>query len=149
MNIKPAKSGRVLQGNTPWGDYSIHIARDHDGPVYDANGNQLGTVILAIKTPPPSPRGGIVRGVIHAAASVAKTSLGIDRASDEQIKARLDVCRACPGGHAIYRRDKLHTCGPMLQSMRDAGRGTCGCILRGKARDPAEDCPFGWWPKAK
>lgn len=89
----------------------------------------------------------VLRHAGHAAASVAKTSLGIDWATDEQVEARLNVCRQCPGNHAIWRDDDVHTCGPMLASMREAGEGTCGCILRKKARDLAENCPFGWWPE--
>jgi hypothetical protein len=95
----------------------------------------------------------VLRHASHAATSVAKTSLGIDRATDEQVEARLNVCRQCPGDHAVWRDDPasggdVHTCGPMLGSMREAGEGTCGCVLRKKARDLAEDCPFDWWPKA-
>ncbi len=94
----------------------------------------------------------VIRHAGHAARSVAKTTLGIDRASEAQVEARLNVCRQCPGGHAVWtpggpRGGDVHTCGPMLQSMRDAGEGTCGCILHKKARDRAEDCPFGWWSK--
>ena len=59
----------------------------------------------------------------HAATSVAKTTLGIDRASEEQVEARLDVCRQCPGQHAVWRDEDVHTCGPMLASMREAGQG--------------------------
>jgi hypothetical protein len=108
------------------------------------------------RTPTPSrPQSSIARQGLnvlrhagHAATSVAKTSLGIDRATDEQVEARLNVCRQCPGDHAIWRNGDVHTCGPMLASVREAGEGTCGCVLRKKARDLAEDCPFGWWPEA-
>jgi len=89
----------------------------------------------------------VLRHAGHAATSVAKTTLGIERATDEQVEARLNVCRRCPGNHAVWRDEDVHTCGPMLASMRGAGVGTCGCVLRKKARDLAEDCPFGWWPK--
>lgn len=82
----------------------------------------------------------------HAARSVVKTSIGIDRATNEQVESRLAICRQCPGDHAVFRSGELHTCGPMIASMREAGEGTCGCILEKKARDLAEDCPFGWWP---
>ncbi|MCC6680717.1 MAG: hypothetical protein IT445_07425 [Phycisphaeraceae bacterium] len=44
----------------------------------------------------------VIRRAGHAARSVAKTTLGIDRASDAQVEARLNVCRRCPGGHATY-----------------------------------------------
>lgn len=92
--------------------------------------------------------GNVLRGAARAARSVAKTSLGIDRASDEQVEARLGVCRACPGHHATFKQNgDLNTCGPMVKSIADAGLKTCGCVLNKKARDLKEDCPFGYWPK--
>ena len=42
----------MATGQTDYGDYAIHLYRDHDGPVFDADGNELGTVRLTIKTPP-------------------------------------------------------------------------------------------------
>ncbi len=91
----------------------------------------------------------ITHRLAHAAASIAKTTLGIDRATEEQVDARFNVCRHCPGGHATFNADgSLPTCGPMLESLKRDGHGTCGCILTIKARDRAEACPFGWWPKA-
>lgn len=38
----------------------------------------------------------------HGAKSVVKTSMGIDLASKEQQAARLEVCRNCPGNHAVW-----------------------------------------------
>ncbi|QDU33059.1 hypothetical protein KS4_11000 [Poriferisphaera corsica] len=87
----------------------------------------------------------VVKHVSHAGASVAKTSLGINRASKEQVTKRLAVCEKCPGDHAVWKNGKLYTCGPMLESMKKEGKGTCGCVLNLKARDMAEECPFGWW----
>lgn len=100
------------------------------------------------KSRPSRPRriANLISSAARATRSVARTSLGINRATDEQIDARLNVCRQCPGNHAIWKNGDVHTCGPMLQSMADTGGGTCGCILRRKARDLTEDCPFGWWP---
>jgi hypothetical protein len=91
----------------------------------------------------------VARRALHAGASVAKTTVGIDRATDEQVEARLDVCRKCPGGHAVWKNGNVYTCGPMLASMREAddAAAPCGCVLRKKARDLAEQCPFGWWPE--
>lgn len=104
--------------------------------------------------PPSKPRpskvrqlANIARSTARATRSVTKTTLGMDRASDEQVEARLDVCRRCPGGHAVMKDGDVHTCGPMLESMQGTSQGTCGCILRKKARDLTEHCPFGWWPK--
>lgn len=91
---------------------------------------------------------GLVRGAARGAASMVKTGLlRQDRLDEEQFQARLDVCRQCPGGHAVWKRGDVHTCGPMLKSMRQKKRKTCGCILKRKARDRKEDCPFGYWPK--
>ena len=106
------------------------------------------------QTAPPKPRPSRPRQIVNmarsaarATRSVTRTSLGIDRASDEQVDARLNVCRQCPGNHAVWKNGNVHTCGPMLRSMAGNGGGTCGCILRRKARDLTEQCPFGWWPE--
>lgn len=143
----------MITGNTTLGDYSIIIYRDYDGPVYDASGERVGTIKMTIRSPDvPKPSAikqaaNIMSAAAHGAASVAKTAIGIDRATDEQVEARLAVCRACPGKHATFNPDgSLHTCGPMWESMRKAGRKTCGCLLTRKACDLAESCPFGWWP---
>lgn len=83
--------------------------------------------------------------VAHAAGSIAKTTVGIDRALPGEVEARLNVCRKCPGAHAIWKDGDVHTCGPMIASLTRAGHGTCGCVLKKKALDAAEHCPFGWW----
>lgn len=63
--------------------------------------------------------------------------------NDEAVDLLLDG--QCPGGHATLKDGDVHTCGPMLASMKGERQGTCGCILRRKARDLSEQCPFGWW----
>jgi hypothetical protein len=99
---------------------------------------------------PPPTRGrqalNLAKAAAHAATSVAKTTIGIDRVFDELVQARLNVCRQCPGGHATWKNGDVHTCGPMLESVAStANDRTCGCLLKKKARDLAEGCPFGWW----
>jgi hypothetical protein len=74
--------------------------------------------------------------------------VGIDRAAAALLEARLNLCRNCPGGHATWTNGDLHTCGPMLESARGDGDGTCGCVLRAKARNRREGCPFGGGPGA-
>ena len=92
--------------------------------------------------------GNAIRRIAHAGRSIVKTSMGIDLAAPDQIEARLAVCRNCPGGHAIFKDGDVHTCGPMLEGLKSSGKGKpCGCILRKKARDLKEDCPFGYWPR--
>ncbi len=72
MNIKPTPNGgRALTGHTPYGEYAITLHHDHDGPVYDADGNELGHVRLTIKTP-PEPLGTPSRGLGDTIAKVTK-----------------------------------------------------------------------------
>lgn len=138
-------------GHKPPGytDAAIAHATERDGDWLSWDGDALGRLRTALD---PSLadriRAGsrMARRAARAARSIAKTAIGIDRTSDDDFDARLGVCAACPGGHARYRKGKLHTCGPMLDSLKAEGKGTCGCILSKKARDAAENCPFGYWP---
>jgi len=109
---------------------------------------------------PPKPEmpeaeqdGGVVRQTAraarrtaHGATSAAKTAVGIDRLPPPEVQRRLNVCRSCH--HAVWEKDgsDVYTCGPMVESLRRAGQGTCGCVLSIKARDAKEACPFGYWP---
>lgn len=80
----------------------------------------------------------------EAARSMAKTKLlRKDRVSPEQLKARLDVCAACPGGHVVMKNGKPFSCGPLLGDKPQ----TCGCALSQKASDIKQDCPNGYWPE--
>jgi len=90
----------------------------------------------------------VIGRVTHGAGSIVKTQvLRRDRVSEADYQARLEVCRHCPGGHATFKADgNLHTCGPMIQSLKQQGQKTCGCVLSKKARDAEESCPFGYWP---
>jgi len=95
------------------------------------------------------PGGAVLVGRVgHAAKSVVKTQLlRRDRVAEADYQARLEVCRHCPGAHATFKSDgSLHTCGPMVESLKEQGRKTCGCVLSKKARDAKETCPFGYWP---
>ena len=90
----------------------------------------------------------VARSGAQAALSVAKTTAGIDRLPDDQVEARLAICRQCPSGHARFdRRGNLSTCGSMLESMRkaDPNSKACGCVLNKKARDASQHCPEGHW----
>ncbi|MFI4861340.1 MAG: hypothetical protein ACIAXF_11730 [Phycisphaerales bacterium JB063] len=54
MNIKPAaNNGRIIRGKTPFGDFAVDIHDDYDGPVYDADGREVGRVMLKKKDPAP------------------------------------------------------------------------------------------------
>jgi hypothetical protein len=62
---------------------------------------------------------------------LAKAALGIDRASDELIRQRTEICRGCE--HAKFVAGKLASC------------GLCGCIIKAKVRIPREHCPIKKW----
>jgi uncharacterized protein (UPF0216 family) len=108
----------------------------------------------------------LINGV-KGGAKYVKAIVGVDPVTPEQKKERLDVCRNCPGNHAVWaiggkkikkpddkKRKSLqndpaasvYTCGPMLESLKKSGQGTCGCILDKKASLKSESCPFGYWP---
>ncbi len=55
-----------------------------------------------------------------------------------------------PGFGRRSRGEKISSDSRLLvyRELDEAMKLTCGCILRKKARDLAEACPFGWWPKA-
>jgi hypothetical protein len=68
-----------------------------------------------------------------------------DRTSEIEYEERMAICDGCE--HVTRnRRGRIHTCGPMLQSLMDPNVKTCGCVLRAKARDKKQKCPFGYWP---
>ena len=64
----------------------------------------------------------LARGVV----GLGKSILGIDRASDETIKERWEICRKCE----FY---KLWQC------------TKCGCIASQKVKQQSETCPAGYW----
>lgn len=100
-------------------------------------------VALTVDSRPVS-ASALARNAAHAAASVIRTAAGIDRATSDEVAARLAVCATCE--HAV--RDaagKVSTCGPMLSAAKEKGAGTCGCVLSAKARDRREACPLGKW----
>ena len=89
----------------------------------------------------------IASGAAHGIKSMIKTGiLRKGRTSDKEYEERLKVCNECPGNHAVFRHERIYTCGSMINSLRRAGKKTCGCVLDQKARDRKEDCPFGYWP---
>lgn len=53
MNARPFNGGILLEGDTTHVAYAITIHRDYDGPVFDADGNQLGEAVVKIAPPPP------------------------------------------------------------------------------------------------
>lgn len=92
----------------------------------------------------------LILNLASAFYSTAKTQfLRVDRASERHYESRLDVCANCPGNHARFKASgELHTCGPMLVSLTRRGVPTCGCVLKLKARDTGQACPFGFWEQA-
>jgi len=50
LNIKPHNNLRRLAGDTPYGRFRIIIG-NHDGPIFDADGNQIGTLTMEMREP--------------------------------------------------------------------------------------------------
>jgi hypothetical protein len=51
MKITPSTTGRLISGNTPYGDFAIEVHRDHNGPIFSADGRQIGSLRMVMKTP--------------------------------------------------------------------------------------------------
>ena len=88
-----------------------------------------------------------IKKAAHGAKSVAQTTLRPKKyaVSDKEFEHRLNICRKCK--LAVRKNGKLHTCGPMLEELKQKGKKTCGCVLNKKAKDKRENCPNGYWQK--
>lgn len=54
MHLKHTDNGSVsVRVESPYGSLSGQYARNHNGPIFDADGNQLGTMKFEIRTPEP------------------------------------------------------------------------------------------------
>ena len=71
-----------------------------------------------------------------------------NRATDHQIRERLDICKNCPSGFVeLDKKGRPYRCGKIDDIFKEAGKGKpCGCILKKKARDTRQQCPAGHWP---
>jgi hypothetical protein len=116
-------------------------------PALQARLNDEVTVAMRATHPKRSTLGQIT----HATKSTIQTQLlRQHRTTDDEYRARLDTCKACPSGVVQLTRDgEPWTCGTMLKESREAGRKTCGCVLTAKAIDRREACPNGYWPTLK
>lgn len=94
------EGGRRIFGKSLHGDYTITLHRDHDGPVYDAAGHELGYVRLIIKSPPEPP------------------PPVLTPQQKQRMAARLHVCGACDQmrgfGRATVKCGRCTTCGHAL-----------------------------------
>lgn len=61
-------------------------------------------------------------------------------ASQPVAERRAGICAACPNRKVV---DGFAYCG---EPFRETAQ-TCGCLIDGKVRVRAEDCPSGLWPK--
>lgn len=71
-----------------------------------------------------------------------------ERLDDRDVDLRLSICKRCPGGHVVLKPNGLPlSCGKLLNGTENGAEGRpCGCLLRQKARDATQSCPFGYWP---
>lgn len=75
---------------------------------------------------PPEPHPLTVKGVLYGAAGLAKAALGIDKAPDDVVRARLAICYTCEH----------------WQDFAGGRCGFCGCLTQAKVRLGAERCPL-------
>lgn len=74
--------------------------------------------------------------VVHGVVGLTKAVTHIDRASDEVIQHRREVCQKCPMAAPCQNpknKGKVCTC------------TKCGCFLKAKTVVAAEKCPEGKW----
>lgn len=54
MSFGPSKrGGRRFFIRSPYGDAEVILSKNHNGPIYDADGNPVGFASLEMRTPPP------------------------------------------------------------------------------------------------
>jgi len=81
---------------------------------------------------------GMAKTIVIGAVGLTKVALGIDRAPDAQIEARLAECVKCP--HRIFgdpdRLTNFSRC------------RLCKCLVKQAAKVAGKDCPDGRWEAA-
>lgn len=94
---------------------------------------------------PTEPQFSIVGWLAHGAAEIIKTRLGVGRAPDDIIAARLAACEACPHFRA---GGLLRPAACELMRPADGGCG-CGCFVGEvvmRANQSCPDMPPRWGP---
>lgn len=79
--------------------------------------------------------------IIYGAAGLAKAALGIDKAPDEVIQFRRDMCRGCDEATRNENRIDRPTKGLTTFSQCRL----CDCFIAPKTRISSEKCPLGKW----
>jgi len=75
------------------------------------------------------------QNIIHGITGITKAATGQDRASQQTIIQRTQMCRDCPHAQitaGVFGRCKL-----------------CGCATWAKVRNASERCPAGKWIEAR
>jgi hypothetical protein len=70
---------------------------------------------------------------MHGATGLIRAVLHIDRAPDEMIKARREICKPCPHLSAAKALLRIRYC------------DKCKCLLKAKTEDRKEKCCDGRW----
>lgn len=81
------------------------------------------------------------------AVSIATSTLGINRAPDDVIDTRRDLCMQCEHMHGCLG-DRVHCCG-RLSDFRDPSTPTCGCVIEAKIKLATTSCPVGRWSRSQ
>lgn len=77
--------------------------------------------------------------IVKGAIGLSKAAIGIDKAADEVIHKRRDICRECP----YATRNNQFTESNGLTSLSRCEK--CSCFIAAKTKLNKEVCPLGKW----
>jgi len=140
------KGGRRIDIDMPMGKGFIE---------FDSRGRLQGYQFKPLdpRNAPPEPQpankpSSALGKLAHGAVGLAKATLGIDRATDEAVKARLAICETCVESIPKASPVTSRKCGSLLKALAGKGGG-CGCGLGSKTMIAGESCPLGKWGPEK
>ena len=99
-----------------------------------------------IQDEPPKDQSTIVQAFRRAsdgAVGLAKVLFGVGLASDDVVKARLEICEACEDAVPCVHNSETKCCGPLTSIF--GGGENCGCIITKKTKIKTGKCPKDKW----
>ena len=82
--------------------------------------------------------------VSHGIWGLTKSVLKINRAAEQIIAARTDICEKCDENVPCWKGSSARCCGQLINVLKP-GKGTCGCKINNKVSVATESCPLNKW----